>query len=142
MLLTGVLIFIAPTTTTQVAAACVFAFGTLLGFELLRPNLDPADLWLYRLVSRYTISVPFAVMELKSGMEVGAEEMSPSRNLLYRPLVDRCVCAMKGSEVLSGHYELRLHRAFVTWLMRNKKRVGGGVPAGTTVVPTDSPESL
>ncbi|CAM9812841.1 unnamed protein product, partial [Ascophyllum nodosum] len=49
ILLTGVLIFIAPYTASQAAAACIFAFGSLLGFELLRPHLDPTDSWLYRL---------------------------------------------------------------------------------------------
>ncbi len=51
ILLTGVLIFIAPYSASQAAAACMFAFLSLLGFELLRPHLDPADSWLYRLVS-------------------------------------------------------------------------------------------
>ncbi|CAM9473393.1 unnamed protein product, partial [Laminaria digitata] len=41
--LTGVLIFIAPGSSTQVATACVFAFGSLVGFELLRPHVDPAN---------------------------------------------------------------------------------------------------
>eukprot|EP00903_Cladosiphon_okamuranus_P012164 g11411.t1 len=49
ILLTGVLIFIAPHTAAQAAMACIFAFGSLLGFELLRPHLDDADSWLYRL---------------------------------------------------------------------------------------------
>lgn len=52
ILLTGVLIFFAPGTAGQAAMACIFAFASLLGFELLRPHLDPADSWLYRLVSR------------------------------------------------------------------------------------------
>ncbi|CAN0550888.1 unnamed protein product, partial [Laminaria digitata] len=50
MLLTGVLIFISPQSPTQTAMACIFAFGSLLGFELMRPHLDPADAWLYRMV--------------------------------------------------------------------------------------------
>ena len=49
--MTGVLIFISPSSATQAAMACIFAFGSLLGFELLRPHLDPTDSWLYRLVS-------------------------------------------------------------------------------------------
>ncbi|CAM9909015.1 unnamed protein product [Ectocarpus sp. 4 AP-2014] len=49
ILLTGALIFIAPHTAAQAAIACMFAFASLLGFELLRPHLDPADSWLYRL---------------------------------------------------------------------------------------------
>ena len=52
ILLTGVLIFIDPYSSAQAAAACIFAFVSLLGFELLRPHLDPADAWLYRLVRR------------------------------------------------------------------------------------------
>ena len=51
ILLTGVLIFIAPQSATQPAMACIFAFASLLGFELMRPHMDPADSWLYRLVS-------------------------------------------------------------------------------------------
>ncbi|CAB1103690.1 unnamed protein product [Ectocarpus sp. CCAP 1310/34] len=49
ILLTGVLIFFAAGTAAQAAMACIFAFVSLLGFELLRPHLDPADAWLYRL---------------------------------------------------------------------------------------------
>ncbi|CAM9106040.1 unnamed protein product, partial [Hapterophycus canaliculatus] len=49
ILLTGVLIFFPPGTAGQAAMACIFAFASLLGFELLRPHLDPADSWLYRL---------------------------------------------------------------------------------------------
>ncbi|CAM9956616.1 unnamed protein product, partial [Laminaria digitata] len=49
MLLTGVLIFISPQSATQAAMACIFAFGSLLGFELMRPHMDPSDSWLYRL---------------------------------------------------------------------------------------------
>ncbi|CAM9298394.1 unnamed protein product, partial [Laminaria digitata] len=46
MLLTGVLIFIAPHTAMQVAMACIFAFASILGFELMRPHMDPTDSWL------------------------------------------------------------------------------------------------
>lgn len=42
--------FVAPQSWVQAAMACIFAFGILLGFELMRPHLDPADAWLYRLV--------------------------------------------------------------------------------------------
>eukprot|EP00752_Nemacystus_decipiens_P008151 g7290.t1 len=49
ILLTGVLIFFTAGTPAQAAMACIFAFVSLLGFELLRPHLDPADGWLYRL---------------------------------------------------------------------------------------------
>ena len=55
ILLTEVLIFIAPNTSIQAAMACIFAFVSLLGFELTRPHADPADSWLYRLVSRGTV---------------------------------------------------------------------------------------
>lgn len=51
ILLTGAPIVIAPNTATQAAVACMFAFASLLAFELLRPHLDPVDSWLYRLVS-------------------------------------------------------------------------------------------
>lgn len=59
ILLTGVLVFIAPNTAAQAAVACMFAFASLVGFELLRPHLDPMDSWLYRLVSceRKTLQV-------------------------------------------------------------------------------------
>lgn len=57
MLLTGVLIFIAPQSPTQTSMACIFAFASLLGFELMRPHLDPADSWLYRMVSRGSLSI-------------------------------------------------------------------------------------
>lgn len=50
ILLTGALIFIKPNTPEQAAVACMFAFASLLGFELLRPHLDPMDSWIYRLV--------------------------------------------------------------------------------------------
>lgn len=50
ILLTGVLIFISPQSSAQAAMACIFAFASLLGFELLRPHLDPVDSCLYRLV--------------------------------------------------------------------------------------------
>lgn len=52
ILLTEVLIFIAPQSAKQAAMACIFAFVSLLGFELLRPHVEPTGLWLYRLVSR------------------------------------------------------------------------------------------
>ena len=55
--MTGVLIFISPSSATQAAMACIFAFGSLLGFELMRPHLDPADSWLYRLVSLRNVLV-------------------------------------------------------------------------------------
>ncbi|CAN0590832.1 unnamed protein product, partial [Laminaria digitata] len=55
ILLTGLLIFISPHTSTQAAMACLFAFASLLGFELMRPHMDPADSWLYRLVSHATL---------------------------------------------------------------------------------------
>lgn len=42
----------APNSSTQAAMACIFAFFSLLGFELVRPHVDSADAWLYRPVSR------------------------------------------------------------------------------------------
>ena len=57
LFLTGVLIFIAPGSSTQVATACLFALGSLVGFELMRPHVDPANAWLYRLVSQHATSV-------------------------------------------------------------------------------------
>ena len=58
ILLTEVLIFIAPYTSIQAAMACILAFVSLLGFELMRPHADPTDSWLYRLVSRTMYSPP------------------------------------------------------------------------------------
>ena len=52
ILLTEVLIFIAPQSGKQATMACIFAFVGLLGFELLRPHVDSTDSWLYRMVSR------------------------------------------------------------------------------------------
>ena len=52
ILLTGVLVFVEPHSSMQASTACIFAFGTLLGFELLRPHLNPTDAWLYRMVSQ------------------------------------------------------------------------------------------
>ncbi|CAM9629744.1 unnamed protein product, partial [Laminaria digitata] len=43
MLLTGVLIFVTPHSSMQVVTACLFAFGSLMGFELMRPYLDSTD---------------------------------------------------------------------------------------------------
>lgn len=73
LLLTGGLIFIAPNSSTQVAAACVFAFGSLLGFELFRPHLNRAHAWLYRAVSQPTILilcvfVRLLICEMREGM--------------------------------------------------------------------------
>ncbi|CAM9675597.1 unnamed protein product, partial [Laminaria digitata] len=47
-LLTGALVFVLPNTAGQVAGACVFAFMSLLAFELLRPHLSTTDAWMYR----------------------------------------------------------------------------------------------
>jgi len=41
----------------EVIECAIFAFVSLLGFELLRPHLDPADSWLYRLVSSVSVNV-------------------------------------------------------------------------------------
>ncbi|CAM9547220.1 unnamed protein product, partial [Laminaria digitata] len=43
ILLTEVLIFIAPHSAIQAAMACIFAFVSLLAFELTRPHVDAAD---------------------------------------------------------------------------------------------------
>ncbi|CAN0196672.1 unnamed protein product [Scytosiphon promiscuus] len=48
-LLTGALVFVLPNTAGQAAGACVFAFLSLLSFELLRPHLSPTDGWMYRI---------------------------------------------------------------------------------------------
>ncbi|CAN0475465.1 unnamed protein product, partial [Laminaria digitata] len=40
MVLTGALIFIAPGTASQAAMACILAFGSIMGFELMRPHTD------------------------------------------------------------------------------------------------------
>ncbi|CAN0470491.1 unnamed protein product, partial [Laminaria digitata] len=43
MLLTGALVLVAPNSSTQTAMACILAFGSLLGFELMRPHVDSTD---------------------------------------------------------------------------------------------------
>ncbi|CAM9462085.1 unnamed protein product, partial [Ectocarpus sp. 12 AP-2014] len=48
LLLTGLLVFLVPDTPGQVAFGCVFAFLSLLVFELLRPHTDHLDMQLYR----------------------------------------------------------------------------------------------
>ncbi|CAM9140361.1 unnamed protein product [Ectocarpus sp. 12 AP-2014] len=48
LLLTGLLVFLVPDTPGQVAFGCVFAFLSLLAFELLRPHTDHLDMQLYR----------------------------------------------------------------------------------------------
>ncbi|CAM9799351.1 unnamed protein product [Ascophyllum nodosum] len=47
-LMTGALVFVLPNTAGQVAGACIFAFVTLLVFELIRPHLSQIDGWMYR----------------------------------------------------------------------------------------------
>lgn len=39
-----------PNTAGQAAGACVFAFISLLAFELLRPHISHTDAWMYRVV--------------------------------------------------------------------------------------------
>ena len=53
ILLTGALVFVAPNSPTQIATACVLAFGSLLGFEIVRPHLDAKNTFLYRMVSQF-----------------------------------------------------------------------------------------
>eukprot|EP00752_Nemacystus_decipiens_P008583 g7664.t1 len=48
-LLTGALVFVLPNTAGQAAGACIFAFLSLLAFELLRPHLSRTDAWMYRM---------------------------------------------------------------------------------------------
>lgn len=72
MLLTGVLVFIAPHTATQVAMACIFAFASILGFEIMRPHMDPTDAWLYRLVSRFNC-LPFFCIFRVGGQDLFSE---------------------------------------------------------------------
>lgn len=50
LLLTSALVMIEPGTTTQCALACVFAFLSLVGFELIMPYTSKDDAWLYRMV--------------------------------------------------------------------------------------------
>ncbi|CAM9127983.1 unnamed protein product [Choristocarpus tenellus] len=48
LFLTGLLVVIIPHSSGQVAIGCMFAFLSLMLFELLRPHLDPSDRMLYR----------------------------------------------------------------------------------------------
>ena len=66
ILLIDVLILIAPGTVTQTTVGCVLALINLLVFELLRPHVDTADAWLYRLVSLEAIYVLFILSRLVS----------------------------------------------------------------------------
>lgn len=50
LLLTSALVMIEPGTTTQCALACVFAFLSLVAFELIMPYTSKDDAWLYRMV--------------------------------------------------------------------------------------------
>lgn len=49
ILLTGFLVFINPGSSIQVTVACLFAFISLLIFEVIRPHYNKTDTWLYRL---------------------------------------------------------------------------------------------
>ncbi len=79
ILLTGALVFIQPNTPEQAAIACMFAFASLLGFELLRPHLDPADSWIYRLVSAVAINPLGAGWRVVSYKGVWREEFLQMR---------------------------------------------------------------
>ncbi|CAM9095530.1 unnamed protein product, partial [Laminaria digitata] len=48
LVLTGLLVFLVPDTPGQVAFSCVFAFVSLLAFELQRPHIDALEVQLYR----------------------------------------------------------------------------------------------
>ncbi|CAM9452577.1 unnamed protein product [Choristocarpus tenellus] len=48
LILTSILVFTLPNTPGQVAIGCIFAFLSLLVFEVLKPHLDPVDRSLYR----------------------------------------------------------------------------------------------
>lgn len=49
ILLTGALVFIRPGSTVQTIVAVLLAFFCLLGFEILRPHINPYDTWTYRM---------------------------------------------------------------------------------------------
>ncbi|CAM9177599.1 unnamed protein product [Choristocarpus tenellus] len=50
LILTSILVFILPNTSGQVAMGSIFAFLSLIVFEILKPHLDPLDRSLYRTV--------------------------------------------------------------------------------------------
>lgn len=63
LLLTSALVMIEPGTTTQCALACVFAFLSLVGFELIMPYTSKDDAWLYRMV-RYETCLSWLIFML------------------------------------------------------------------------------
>ena len=96
MLLTGVLVFIAPHTATQVAMACVFAFASILGFELMRPHMDPTDSWLYRLVSRHILRF---VMYLQRSRSVVSGVLETRKHMCMYTYVGHVVAAIDKSDL-------------------------------------------
>lgn len=61
-----VLILIEPRTVTQATVGCIFALVNLLVFELIRPHVDQADGWLYRLVSGNDLYILFTLSGLSA----------------------------------------------------------------------------
>lgn len=49
ILLTGFLVFIRPGSSVQLVVACLFAFTSLMVFEIIRPHVNKTDTWLYRM---------------------------------------------------------------------------------------------
>ncbi|CAN0265527.1 unnamed protein product, partial [Pylaiella littoralis] len=65
-LLTGALVFVLPNTAAQAAGACLFAFVSLLAFELLRPHLSHTDAWMYRVGCIVIVSSNFLALMVKA----------------------------------------------------------------------------
>lgn len=96
ILLTGVLTFISPQSSAQAAMACIFAFASLLGFELLRPHLDPVDSRLYRLVrtragSNRSVNYGIGFMCIELCVSAPSYIILP----LYVPPSPRMFCSLK-----------------------------------------------
>ncbi|CAN0330304.1 unnamed protein product [Ascophyllum nodosum] len=66
LLLTGLLVFVAPGTSSQVAYSCLFAFLSILGFEMLRPHTDRLDRMLYRTGSLVIFFTNFLALMIKA----------------------------------------------------------------------------
>ncbi|CAM9776714.1 unnamed protein product, partial [Sphacelaria rigidula] len=68
LLLTGILVFILPDTAGRVAISCMFAFFSLLAFELLRPHVDDLDTHLYRTGCLVIFFSNFLALTIKAGI--------------------------------------------------------------------------
>eukprot|EP00752_Nemacystus_decipiens_P010943 g9725.t1 len=76
LLLTGLLVFLQPDSPGQVAFGCIFAFLSLMVFELLRPHADKVERQLYRTGCLLIFFTNFLALTIKA--EVASPESSGS----------------------------------------------------------------